>query len=198
VTATSPGRESERGRLSRMRRAVAASMNLRAQISVERTVKPAKADELHAARGDIGGMGTALEQGVVSHAIVRADEDLLEDIALERRRTGALAADHRLTPADLSSAMVSIPNPPPFGTDRFQARVIPPQAAILASGQMSGTAASRRIVLTLCSDRQLLDAGPAAQFPRHTCEFLKVPGWIADDKRGVAGESATLRQGPNR
>src|SRR5581483_3590314 len=107
------------------------------------------------------GLAVALDDGLLSPAILRADELDLAALAEERTRLVAAARAGRLSGAELSAATFTISNLGPFGIDRFQSLVVPPQAAILAVGAIRADAT---VSLCLSCDHRVLDGAPVARF----------------------------------
>jgi pyruvate/2-oxoglutarate dehydrogenase complex dihydrolipoamide acyltransferase (E2) component len=73
------------------------------------------------------------------------------------------------------SATFTISNLGPFGIRRFRALVVPPQAAILAVGTMTGDG---RMSLSLSCDHRVLDGAPAARFLGEVTARLEQPDWV--------------------
>jgi pyruvate dehydrogenase E2 component (dihydrolipoamide acetyltransferase) len=120
------------------------------------------------------GIAIAIEQGLVNPAIARADVRTLDELAAERVRLTEAAHKGALSPGDLFSATFSISNLGPLGVRRFNALVIPPQAAILAVGSLEhGT-----IVLTLSVDHRMIDGAPAALFLGQVRSQLEDERWL--------------------
>lgn len=210
--------------LSRMRRAIAASMTLSAQVpqfTLDRTAVVTAAAALRRELRDGGvhaswedlliaasaralrahpgvnssfdedaivfhpdiniGLATAVKDGLMSPAILNADTRTLTELVGERRRLRQGATDGKLRGAELFGATYTISNLGPYGIDRFRALVIPPQAAILASGRVVAEGAQARINLTLSCDHRVLDGAPGAEFLADVCALLEDPEWL----RGV-------------
>jgi pyruvate dehydrogenase E2 component (dihydrolipoamide acetyltransferase) len=206
--------------LSRMRRAIAASMTLSAQIpqfTLDRTVILSDADAFRTELRDAGlrvswedflvaasaralrehlnvnssfdedavvehpdihiGLATAVKDGLMSPAILNADRQSLEQLVQERSRLRQGAASGTLRGIELFGATFTISNLGPYGVDRFRALVIPPQAAILASGRVIDDGGPR-IALTLSCDHRVLDGAPAAEFLATVCDLLENPDWL--------------------
>lgn len=218
----SDGREKPKG-LSKMRRAIVASMGLSAQIpqfTLERWVElgeasavrdrlrarslPASWEDLliaataralrahpavNASFDEDGiiehpeiniGIATALADGLVSPAIRNADRCTFAELAAERRRLREGAAAGHLRGVELFGATFTISNLGPYGIDRFRALVIPPQAAILATGRLVERNGTPQIALSLSCDHRALDGAPAAMFLGTVCELLEEPEWMSE------------------
>jgi pyruvate dehydrogenase E2 component (dihydrolipoamide acetyltransferase) len=125
----------------------------------------------------------ALEDGLISPAILAADTLTLDELQAERRRLTAAAKGGVLRPDELLSATFTISNLGPLGVRRFRALVVPPQAAILAVGAVDGDS----ITLVLSADHRALDGAPAALFLGQVKSQLEDQSWL---KRSFAGQAA--------
>jgi len=123
------------------------------------------------------GLAVALPDGLVAPAVRSADTLDLGQLAGERKRLTLAAQEGRLTPDELLSATFTISNLGTFGVSRFQALVVPPQAAILAVG---GVRPDGTVALALSCDHRVLDGAPAAVFLRDLAASLTAPGWLED------------------
>jgi pyruvate dehydrogenase E2 component (dihydrolipoamide acetyltransferase) len=199
----------DRQPLSRMRRAITAAMNVSAQIpqfSLERDVRLAAlaawraeqegsvsvSDVLNAAAARAltlhPGVNVSFDDGaMVTHRTVNVGFALalpdaldLPTLRAERQRLTAGAREGKLRGEELYGATFSISNLGPLGIDRFQALVIPPQAAILAVGGVRDEGAGPRMALTLSCDHRVLDGAPAAAFLGEIAQRLEDPAWLAE------------------
>lgn len=121
------------------------------------------------------GLAVALDDGLVSPAIMGADRRTLDEIAAERLRLAEAARAGTLSIEEAMSSTFTISNLGPLGIARFRALVVPPQAAILAVG------ASRPDGLTclaLSCDHRVLDGAPAAAFLTAVAARLEDGGWV--------------------
>ncbi|MEV7004952.1 2-oxo acid dehydrogenase subunit E2 [Streptosporangium sp. NPDC051022] len=116
-----------------------------------------------------------LDDGLVTPAILGADEKSLPELAAERIRLTEAAKNGTLRPEELFSGTFTVSNLGPFGVSRFQAMVLPPQAAILAVGSVR---ADSRLTLTLSCDHRVVDGVPAARFLADVGELLERPEWL--------------------
>jgi pyruvate dehydrogenase E2 component (dihydrolipoamide acetyltransferase) len=110
------------------------------------------------------GIAIALPDGLVSPAILDADRRSVAEIAAERRRLTAAVRSGRIGGRELYGATFSVSNLGPLGVESFRALVIPPQAAILALGAVTGPAGAPRAQLSLSCDHRVVDGAPAAAF----------------------------------
>src|SRR2546421_1117867 len=118
------------------------------------------------------GLAINLKDGLIAPAIMDADRLDLRAIAAERERLTTAATEGRLRPEEVLNTTFTISNLGPVGVRRFQALVVPPQAAILAVG-----AVTRDQCMSLClsCDHRLVDGLPAALILRDVVEFLEHP-----------------------
>jgi pyruvate dehydrogenase E2 component (dihydrolipoamide acetyltransferase) len=119
-------------------------------------------------------IAVAIEDGLISPVITRANTRSIEELSAERVRLTASALAGSLTPQEVLSATFTISNMGPLGVRRFTALVVPPQAAILAVGAVEqGT-----IALTLTVDHRPLDGAPAARFLAQIRSQLEDRSWL--------------------
>lgn len=116
----------------------------------------------------------ALDEGLISPVISRADTRSIEELAAERKRLTAAAKSGDLTPEEILSATFTISNLGPLGVRRFNALVVPPQAAILAVGAAEGDS----MALTLTVDHRPIDGAPAALFLGQVRSQLEDEAWL--------------------
>lgn len=134
------------------------------------------------------GLAIALDDGLVVAAIHDADTRSVSDLAAERRRLDAAAKTGRLRPEETMHATFTISNLGPLDIDRFQAVVVPPQAAILAAGAARPALVpgsdppewGRVMALAVTCDHRVLDGAPAARFLATLSESLESPDWLAE------------------
>ena len=125
----------------------------------------------------------AVEDGVVGAVIPEADAAALGDIAVQRRDLAERARAGRLRPADITGGTFTISNLGMFKIDAFTAIIVPPQAAILAVGNIvdrvvpvDGEPGIRPIVtLTLSSDHRVVDGAQAAVFLNDLADAIQDP-----------------------
>jgi pyruvate dehydrogenase E2 component (dihydrolipoamide acetyltransferase) len=125
-------------------------------------------------------LAMAVPNGVVTAVIHNADTAKLDQIANQRRDLTERARAGRLHAADIAGATFTISNLGMYQIDSFSAIIIPPQAGILAVGQIAerivsidGQAASRPMMtLTLSCDHRVIDGAQAALFLKDLTEFM--------------------------
>ena len=126
------------------------------------------------------GIATAVPGGLVSPAIVDADQHSLAELISERKRLREGATQGKLRGVELFGATFTISNLGPYGVDRFRALVIPPQAAILAAGRVLDRDGRSNLALTLSCDHRVLDGAPGAEFLATVRELLEEPAWVRE------------------
>ena len=131
------------------------------------------------------GIAVASEETLLVPTVFDADRKSLAEIArtttdlIERARTGAI------TPPELSGATFTVSNLGMFGIVAFSPVINPPQAAILATGEVRTQAhwdpAGQRFVpreamlATLACDHRILYGADAARFLARVRELLERP-----------------------
>jgi pyruvate dehydrogenase E2 component (dihydrolipoamide acetyltransferase) len=125
------------------------------------------------------GFALALDDGLTVPVILDADARSLEGLASERLRLGEDARTRSLRPQEIFAGTFSISNLGPLGVDRFQALVLPPQAAILAIGSLRET-----VSLSASFDHRAVDGAPAARFLATIARLLAEPAWALEAPPG--------------
>jgi pyruvate dehydrogenase E2 component (dihydrolipoamide acetyltransferase) len=118
------------------------------------------------------GLALALDEGLTVPVIIDADARGLEGLAVERLRLAEAARTRGLRVEEIFGGTFSISNLGPLGVDRFQALVLPPQAAILAVGSLRDT-----VSLSGSFDHRAVDGAPAARFLATIAKLLAEPAW---------------------
>jgi pyruvate dehydrogenase E2 component (dihydrolipoamide acetyltransferase) len=130
----------------------------------------------------------AVDDGAVAAVIRNAHTIPLGEIARQRRDLTERARAGRLRLADLSGGTFTISNLGMFHIDSFSAIITPPQAAILAVGQIAervvpidgGIGVRPMLSLTLSSDHRVIDGAKGAIFLRDLGEAIHDPEkWLA-------------------
>jgi pyruvate dehydrogenase E2 component (dihydrolipoamide acetyltransferase) len=112
-----------------------------------------------------------------------ADRKSLGAIAREARALAERVRSGEITPPELSSGTFTISNLGMYGIRRFTPVINPPQAAILAVGELAPRAVVRDgelavanvLELTLVSDHRILYGADAAGFLSRIREYLEAP-----------------------
>lgn len=102
-----------------------------------------------------------VDDGMVAPAILDAASLAIGELAAERVRLTESALGGTLRPEELLSGTFTVSNLGTLGVHRFNAMVLPPQAAILAVGAPTD---GGLISLTLTCDHRAVDGAPAARF----------------------------------
>jgi pyruvate dehydrogenase E2 component (dihydrolipoamide acetyltransferase) len=118
------------------------------------------------------GLALAFDEGLTVPVILDADVRTLAGLAEERLRLAEAARARRMRAEEIFAGTFSISNLGPLGVDRFQALVLPPQAAILAVGSLRET-----VSLSASFDHRAVDGAPAARFLATIARLLTEPAW---------------------
>jgi pyruvate dehydrogenase E2 component (dihydrolipoamide acetyltransferase) len=129
------------------------------------------------------GIVVATDDSLVVPTIFDADGKSVFELAWEARALEARVRDGAITPAELSGATFTVSNLGTYGVRSFAAIVTPPQAAILAVGEVRESPVVRdgqvvpgqRMSLVLSCDHRILYGAPAARFLKHIRELLERP-----------------------
>ena len=128
-------------------------------------------------------LAMAIDDGVVAPVIHNANALGLAEITKGRVDHIERARSNRLRPADLSGGTFTISNLGMFHIDSFCGIITPPQAAILAVGQIvdrvvahEGSIALRPMMtMTISCDHRVLDGAKAARFLHDLAEAILQP-----------------------
>jgi pyruvate dehydrogenase E2 component (dihydrolipoamide acetyltransferase) len=118
------------------------------------------------------GLAVATGRGLMVPVLRQADVLSLSDLAALRKRLVDGARAGKLGLEDLEGGSLTISNLGTFAVDQFNAIINPPQAAILAVGQIKGRPVAignevcvrQTVFLTLSVDHRILDGAEAARF----------------------------------
>jgi pyruvate dehydrogenase E2 component (dihydrolipoamide acetyltransferase) len=129
------------------------------------------------------GVAVAGQDALVVPTVFDADQKSLGAIAAETRRLAERVREGKITPPELSSGTFTVSNLGMYGIRRFVAVINPPQAAILAVGELSprpvvrdGEVVIRNLMeLTLTCDHRILYGADAAAFLAKIREYLESP-----------------------
>jgi pyruvate dehydrogenase E2 component (dihydrolipoamide acetyltransferase) len=125
----------------------------------------------------------ALKDGVVGAVIHKAHTLELSEISKKRRELTEQARAGRLRPADISGGTFTLSNLGMYQVDAFSAIITPPQAGVLAVGNISdrvvpvdGKPGIRPMMtITLSSDHRVVDGARAAEFLRDLADAIREP-----------------------
>ena len=129
------------------------------------------------------GIAVAVNDGVVAPVVPKADRAALGEIAIQRRDLAKRAEAGQLRPTDLAGGTFTISNLGMYNVDSFSAIIIPPQAAILAVGNIvdrvvpvQGQPGIRPMMtLTLSCDHRVADGARAAKFMNDLADAIHQP-----------------------
>jgi pyruvate dehydrogenase E2 component (dihydrolipoamide acetyltransferase) len=129
----------------------------------------------------------AVNDGVVTAVIPKADTASVADIAVRRRELTERARNNRLQPSDIAGATFTISNLGMYHVDAFTAIIVPPQAGILAVGAIAnrvvaidgdstvGIGVRPTMSVTLSCDHRVLDGARGAAFLNDVVEAIRDP-----------------------
>ena len=130
------------------------------------------------------GIAVAAPSGLIVPVVRDADRRTIGEIAAARADLVGRAREGKLRLEDLEDGTFTISNLGMFGIDSFTAVLNPPQAAILAVGQVAeqpvvedGQLVVRPVAhLTLTCDHRAIDGADGAEFLQTLKELLRLPG----------------------
>ena len=121
------------------------------------------------------GLAFAMDDGLTVPVILDADRRSLPQLAAERERLVTQTRSYALHRDEIYGGTFTISNLGPLGVDRFNALVLPPQAAILALGAMRET-----LALSVAFDHRAVDGAPGARFLATLARSLAEPDWALE------------------
>jgi pyruvate dehydrogenase E2 component (dihydrolipoamide acetyltransferase) len=129
------------------------------------------------------GIAVATEDSLIVPTVFDADRKSLIEIAHETRSLAARVRERQITPAELSGATFTVSNLGMYGVASFEAIINPPQAAILAVGELRELPVVRagqvvpgsRMSVVLSCDHRILYGAPAAEFLARVRQLLEQP-----------------------
>jgi pyruvate dehydrogenase E2 component (dihydrolipoamide acetyltransferase) len=129
------------------------------------------------------GVAVAGQDALVVPTVFDADKKSLGTIATESRALAEKVREGKITPPELSAGTFTVSNLGMYGIRRFVAVINPPQAAILAVGELTprpvvrdGEVVVRAVMeLTLSCDHRILYGADAAEFLGRIREYLTTP-----------------------
>lgn len=119
------------------------------------------------------GVAVALEAGLIVPVVRNADLKSVSQLAVEINDLAGRAREGKLVSSEVKGGTFTISNLGPFGVEKFEAIINPPEAAILATGNThheavplpDGQIVSRPIMhITLSADHRIVDGAVAARF----------------------------------
>jgi pyruvate dehydrogenase E2 component (dihydrolipoamide acetyltransferase) len=129
------------------------------------------------------GIAVALDFGLITPIVFRAEEKGLAVISNEVKRLAELARTKKLKPQEYEGGGFSISNLGMFGIKDFTAVINPPQAAILAVGIGEARAIVQNGILktatmmtvTMSCDHRVIDGATGARFLQAFKSFIEEP-----------------------
>ena len=129
------------------------------------------------------GIAVAAEDSLIVPTVFDADRKSLLEIAREARTLADRVRQRVITPAELSGATFTVSNLGMYGVASFAAIINPPQAAILAVGELRELPVVRdgvlvpglRMTLVLTCDHRILYGAPAAGFLARVRQLVEQP-----------------------
>jgi pyruvate dehydrogenase E2 component (dihydrolipoamide acetyltransferase) len=132
------------------------------------------------------GVAVAVEDGLITPVIRDADLKGAAQIGAEVRELAGRAREKRLKPEEYTGATFSISNLGMFGIEEFTAIINPPEAAILAIGQVEDrvvvedgdVVVAPRMKVTMSCDHRVVDGATGARFLQTLRALLEEPGMV--------------------
>jgi pyruvate dehydrogenase E2 component (dihydrolipoamide acetyltransferase) len=129
------------------------------------------------------GIAVAIEGGLITPIINKADEKGLAAISTEAKDLAARARDRKLKPQEYEGGGFSISNLGMYGIKHFTAVINPPQSAILAVGAGEKRAvvkgdelvAATMMTCTMSCDHRVIDGALGARFLDAFKGFVEFP-----------------------
>ncbi len=133
------------------------------------------------------GVAVAAQEALVVPTVFDADQKGLRQIASENRALAQRVRDGTVTPPELSGGTFTVSNLGMFGIDSFAAVINPPQAGILAVGQITERPVVREgeittahlMALNLACDHRILYGADGARFLDRIRGLLEEPLGLA-------------------
>lgn len=129
------------------------------------------------------GISIAIGDSLIVPTVFDADRKSLDAIARETAALVTRVRERQITPAELSGATFTVSNLGMYGVSSFAAIINPPQAAILAVGEVREVPVVRggqvvpgaRLSIVLTCDHRILYGAPAAEFLARIRQLLERP-----------------------
>ena len=134
------------------------------------------------------GVAVAAHEALIVPTVFDADARSLGEIARATRELAGKVREGKITPPELSGGTFTVSNLGMYGIESFAAVINPPQAAILAVGQLrkravvdeAGEVVARETMsLNLACDHRVLYGAEAAEFLARIRELLEEPFSLA-------------------
>ncbi len=146
-------------------------------------------DGYHIIYDDINiGFAVSLKEGLVVPTITNCDRLSIKDIAKRRKELIGKALEGKLNVDDISNGTFTVTNLGMYGVRSFSPIINPPQAAILAVGEIYAEPAVINeeikqgffINLSVSCDHRIIDGKTGAQFLKELVELLENPSKLID------------------
>jgi len=129
------------------------------------------------------GVAVAIEDGLITPVVRDADRKGIAEIAAEVRELAGRAREKKLKPEEYTGATFSVSNLGMFGIDEFTAIINPPEAGILAVGQVTDRVVAvngqpvvrPRMRMTMSCDHRVIDGATGAKFLQTLRDYLEEP-----------------------
>ena len=129
------------------------------------------------------GMAVAVEDGLITPVVRRAETKSLREISTETRDLAKRARERKLKPDEYTGSTFSVSNLGMFDIEHFTAIINPPEAGILAIGTIAAVPAvsngqvqvRRRMRITMSCDHRVIDGATGAQFLKTLKLLLENP-----------------------
>ncbi len=129
------------------------------------------------------GVAVAVEDGLITPVVREADQLGVAEISQQVRELAKRARERKLQPDEYTGATFSISNLGMFGITEFTAIINPPEAGILAIGQVEDKVVAQfgemitqpRMRITMSCDHRVIDGATGAKFLQTLRQFLEEP-----------------------
>ncbi|HHP7238414.1 pyruvate dehydrogenase complex dihydrolipoamide acetyltransferase [Longibacter sp.] len=129
------------------------------------------------------GIAVAIDEGLITPVIRNADRKGLAQISKETRELAGRARNRELQPEEFEGSTFTTSNLGMFGIEEFTAIINPPNAAILAIGEIRDepvvedgeVVPGKRMKITLSCDHRVVDGAVGAQFLQDVKRYLEDP-----------------------
>jgi pyruvate dehydrogenase E2 component (dihydrolipoamide acetyltransferase) len=138
--------------------------------------------------GDVSlSFAVAIAEGLITPIIREAQNKSLVQISGEAKSLAAKAKDGKLKPEDFQGGTFTVSNLGMLGIDRFSAIINPPQAAILAVGNIvkqpvvgpgDSIVVGHRQSITLSCDHRVVDGAVGAAYLKELRDLLEKPALL--------------------
>jgi len=133
------------------------------------------------------GIAVAIEEGLIVPVLKNANKKNLSILSAEAKKLIKLARERKLMPEDYKGGTFTVSNLGMYGIESFTAIINPPEAAILAVGEIKKipivvekensekTEICSIMKMTLSADHRLIDGAMAASFLNRIKYYLEFP-----------------------